>query len=157
MVQNNPRTHGTPSTCFPLLPQLSSSLLRFTNFYQRFSEGFSHHTCLLFNLTKNNVLFCWTPEAESAFWKLQDQITSAPVLILLDKSYLYCLKANSLDFATGAVLQQKSQKMGSGTLLHSTQSLSWMSSRTTRSTTRSFSQSSELLRNGNTSSKAQRI
>ena len=45
-----------------------------------------------------------------AFDTLKDQITSAPILALLNNSRPYRVEADSSDFATGAVLSQQSSE-----------------------------------------------
>ena len=84
----------------------------FTNFYRRFIEGFSRDARALFDLTKKDLAFRWSAEADSAFRTLKEKITSAPVLILPDESRPYRLKADSSEFATGAVLLQESSEDG---------------------------------------------
>ena len=84
----------------------------FTNFYWRFIEGFSHHARALFDLTKKDLAFRWSSEADASFQTLKDKITLAPVLILPDESRPYRLKADSSEFATGAVLLQESSEDG---------------------------------------------
>ena len=84
--------------------------LGFTNFYQRFIEGFSQIARPLFDLTKGNSMFKWSSEEKLAFDMLKDQITSALILALPDNSRPYQVKADSSDFATGAVLSQQNLK-----------------------------------------------
>ena len=43
------------------------SFLGFTNFYQRFIEDFSHITRPLFDLTKADSMFKWSPKEKLAF------------------------------------------------------------------------------------------
>jgi hypothetical protein len=81
--------------------------LGFVNFYRRFIEGFSHIARPLFNLTKNDLEFCWTSNEQSAFDTLKGKVTSTPILALPNNSKLFCIEADSSDFATGAVLSQQ--------------------------------------------------
>ena len=83
------------------------SFLGFVNFYQRFIEGFSHISRPLFDLNKSHSAFKWTDEEKSAFDTLRSQITLTPILTLPDNSKPYHVEADSLDFATGAVLSQQ--------------------------------------------------
>ena len=83
------------------------SFLGFTNFYQRFIEGFSHIAQPLFDLTKADSTFKWSSKEKLAFDTLKDQITSTLILVLLDNSRPYHVEADSLDFSTGAVLSQQ--------------------------------------------------
>ena len=88
------------------------SFLGFTNFYRRFIQDFSHHACPLFNLTKNEVKWHWSDSEQSAFDTLKGLITSAPILMSPDNSRPFRIEADSLDFATGAVLSQESLEDG---------------------------------------------
>jgi hypothetical protein len=78
--------------------------LGFTNFYRRFIQDFSHYACAMFDLTGANVPFKWDMEQQTAFDKLQESITSTPVLTFADDSKPFRVEADSSDFATGAVL-----------------------------------------------------
>jgi len=84
------------------------SFLGFTNFYHRFIEGFSHHVQPLFDLMKKDVPWVWNDSQQRAFNELKNCITSSPVLRFADDSLPFCIKADSSDFATGAVLLQQS-------------------------------------------------
>ena len=84
------------------------SFLRFVNLYCRFIQDFSHHARPLFNLTKNVVKWHWGTKEQLAFDMLKNYIISAPILTSPDNS----IKANSSDFATGAVLSQQSPEDG---------------------------------------------
>ena len=88
------------------------SFLGFTNFYWRFIEGFSHIARPLFDLTKADSRFRWSTKEKLAFDTLKDRITSAPILPLPDNSRPYFVKADSSDFATGAVLSQQNPEDG---------------------------------------------
>ena len=66
----------------------------------------------LFNLTKADSAFKWSSEEKSAFDILRDRITSALILALPDNSRPYRIEADSLDFATGAVLSQENPDDG---------------------------------------------
>ena len=79
----------------------------FTNFYYWFIRDFSHHACLLFNLTRNDMKWRWTIEEQSAFDVLKSAVTSAPVLASPDNSCPFHIEADSSDFAMGAVLSQQ--------------------------------------------------
>ena len=71
------------------------SFIGFVNFYWRFIKGFSHHAHAPFNSTKKDVRWKWGELEQAAFNKLRELITSAPVLIFLDDSHPYCVKADS--------------------------------------------------------------
>jgi RNase H-like domain found in reverse transcriptase/Reverse transcriptase (RNA-dependent DNA polymerase) len=86
------------------------SFLGFVNLYRRFIKGFSHLARPLFNLTKNNSIFHWSSNEQTVFSALKERITSAPILALPNNSKPFQIKADSLDFATGAVLSQQSSE-----------------------------------------------
>ena len=94
----------------PTMKKEVQLFLGFTNFYQRFIEGFSHIAHPLFNLTKVELVFKWSTEEKLAFDTLKDRITSAPILALPDNTTPYRIEADGLDFATGAVLSQQSSE-----------------------------------------------
>src|SRR5467141_3785038 len=71
------------------------SFLGFTNFYRRFIKGFSEHACPLFDLTRNNCAWRWKASEQSAFNKLKESVTSAPVLISPDSTRPFCIEADS--------------------------------------------------------------
>ena len=84
------------------------SFLGFANFYHRFIEGFSHHAKPLFKLMKKYCKWSWEEDEQWAFNKLKKHIMSSPILHFADDSKAFCIKADSSDFATGAVLSQQS-------------------------------------------------
>ena len=84
------------------------SFLGFTNFYQQFIKGFSEHACPLFDLTQNDTGWRWGETEWSAFNRLKQSVTAAPVLISPDSTRPFRIKADSSDFTTGAILSQVS-------------------------------------------------
>src|SRR6266581_4331300 len=92
----------------PMNKKEVQSFLGFTNFYRHFIEGFSEHTCPLFNLTRNDSRWRWEAAEHSAFENLKRSVTAAPVLISPNTSRPFHIEADSSDFATGAVLSQVS-------------------------------------------------
>ena len=56
------------------------SFLSFANFYRRFIRDFSHHARPLFDLTRNDQKWKWEVPEATAFQKLKEIVTSAPVL-----------------------------------------------------------------------------
>ena len=61
---------------------------------------------------KKDELWKWGEAEQSAFAKLKDLITSAPILTFPDDSHTYCVEADSSDFATGATILQQSPEDG---------------------------------------------
>jgi len=86
------------------------SFLGFTNFYRRFIRNFSEHACPLFDLTRNDSGWHWGEAERTAFARLKGSVTSAPVLISPDPTKPFRIKADSANFATGAVLSQISSE-----------------------------------------------
>src|SRR6204780_2334157 len=82
------------------------SFLGFVNFYCRFIQNFSEHACSLFDLTRNDTKWEWELKKQLAFDKLKESVTSTPILSSPDSTRLFCIEADSSDFATGAVLSQ---------------------------------------------------
>jgi len=60
--------------------------LSFANFYCQFIEGFLHHACPLFDLIKKGESWKWGEAEQSAFAKLKELITLAPVLAFPEDS-----------------------------------------------------------------------
>ena len=109
------------------------SFLGFTNFYRGFIEGFLHHAKPLFKLTKKDHKWSWEEDEQWVFNELKKCIMSSPILCFADNSKAFQVKADSLDFATGAVLLQQSLD---DLQSHSTPN-PWMQlSKTTKSMTR---------------------
>ena len=87
----------------------------FANFYRRFIKGFSNIIAPITHLTKKNIRFQWTPEAQSAFSVLKKHFTSAPILSHPDPALPYLLEVDASDVAVGAVI---SQRQGTRDLTH---------------------------------------
>ena len=83
------------------------SFVGFINFYQQFIKDFSHHAHALFDLTKKDVGWHWGKSEQASFNKLKELITSAPILVFPNNSLPYCIKADSSNAATRAVLSQQ--------------------------------------------------
>ena len=84
------------------------AFLGFANFYRRFVEGFSHHACPLFELTKKDAKWSWGEQEQQAFDGLKKRFTSTPILRFADDNLPYRVEADSSDVATGTVLSQQS-------------------------------------------------
>jgi RNase H-like domain found in reverse transcriptase/Reverse transcriptase (RNA-dependent DNA polymerase) len=86
------------------------SFLGFVNLHRRFIEGFSHLARPLFNLMKNNSIFHWSSDEQTAFSALKQRTTSTPILALLNNLKSFRIEVDSLDLTTGAVLSQQGSK-----------------------------------------------
>jgi hypothetical protein len=56
------------------------------NYFRKFIQGYSSMMTPLTNLTKQNVIFQWTPECEHAFQTAKQALLTAPVLAMPDFS-----------------------------------------------------------------------
>jgi len=82
------------------------AFLGFVNCYQRFIRDFSAKAQSLFNLTCSEQVWTWSRREQMAFKDLKTAVTTAPVLMSPQDSEPFQIEANSLDFATRAVLSQ---------------------------------------------------
>ena len=76
------------------------------NFYQRFIRNFFTKAQPLFDLTCSEQVWMWNKKKQVAFEDLKIVVTTALVLVSPQKSDPFQIEADSLDFATGAVLSQ---------------------------------------------------
>jgi len=84
------------------------AFLGFVNFYQRFIRNFSAKAQPLFNLTHSEQAWMWSGKEQMAFEDLKMAVTTTPVLVSPQDLEPFRVKADSLDFTTGAVLSQQS-------------------------------------------------
>jgi len=82
------------------------------NFYQRFIWDFSAKARPLFDLTRSEQVWTWSGREQAAFEDLKTVVTTTPVLVSLQESDPFWIEADSLDFATEAVLSQQSTTDG---------------------------------------------
>jgi len=82
------------------------------NFYQRFIQDFSAKAPLLFDLTRSEQVWTWSGKEQVAFENLKTAVTTALVLVSLQKLDPFQIEADSSDFTTGAVLSQQSTTDG---------------------------------------------
>jgi len=88
------------------------AFLGFINFYRKFIQDFSTKARPLFDLTCSKRVWTWSEKEQMAFENLKTAVTTAPVLVSPQDSELFWVEADSLDFATGAVLSQQSTTDG---------------------------------------------
>jgi len=79
----------------------------FVNFYRRFIQDFSTIARLLFDLTRSDQAWNWGTKEQEAFERLKMAVTTAPILASPQDSEPFHIKADSSDFASGAVLSQQ--------------------------------------------------
>jgi len=83
------------------------AFIGFVNFYRRFIQDFSTIARPLFNLTRSNKAWNWDAKKQKAFKCLKMAVTTALVLVSPQGSEPFCIKADSSDFASRAVLSQQ--------------------------------------------------
>ena len=83
------------------------AFIGFVNFYHCFIQDFSTIARPLFDLTRSDQAWNWGTKEQEAFECLKIAVTTAPILASFQNSEPFCIKANSSDFASGAVLSQK--------------------------------------------------
>jgi len=76
--------------------------------YQRFIRDFFAKARPLFDLTCSEQVWTWSGKKQAAFKDLKTAVTTALVLVSPQKLDLFQIKADSSNFATGAVLSQQS-------------------------------------------------
>uniref|UniRef100_A0A3P9MBI2 Gypsy retrotransposon integrase-like protein 1 n=1 Tax=Oryzias latipes TaxID=8090 RepID=A0A3P9MBI2_ORYLA len=86
--------------------------LGFANFYRRFIRNYSSIAAPLTQLTSVTKPFIWTPEAQSAFTKLKDLFTSAPILSQPDPLRQFVVEVDASDSGVGAILSQREVNSG---------------------------------------------
>jgi len=86
--------------------------LGFVNFYQKFIQDFFAKARSLFDLMCSEKVWMWSGRKQAAFKDLKTAVTTAPVLMSPQDSEPFQIEADSLDFATGAVLSQQSTTDG---------------------------------------------
>ena len=82
------------------------SFLGFANYYRRFIKDYSRICSPLFDLTKKDQPYIWTPACQSAFEYLKTQFTSAPILKHFDPSLETILETDASDRVVSGVLSQ---------------------------------------------------
>ena len=103
------------------------SFLGFANFYRKFIHGYSKTAAPLTGLTRNEVPFAWSKEAEASFRALQKQFASGPMLHQFNPESPIRLHTDASDGAIGAVISQPSTNDGprTGKMGKTGQSLRW--------------------------------
>lgn len=87
------------------------SFLGHAGFYRRFIKDFSKITKPLCCLLMKESTFEFTDECLQAFNTLKEKLTSAPVIITPDWNLLFELMCDASDYAVGAVLGQRRNKV----------------------------------------------
>ena len=87
------------------------SFLGHAGFYRRFIKDFSQIAKPLSNLLVQGIPFEFDSQCLHAFFVLKDKLVSAPIVVAPDWSFPFELMCDASDFAIGAVLGQKREKI----------------------------------------------
>ncbi|KAB2632567.1 hypothetical protein D8674_028814 [Pyrus ussuriensis x Pyrus communis] len=87
------------------------SFLGHAGFYRRFIKNFSMITRPLCNLLAKDVVFHFDKACMDAFNTLKSELTSAPIIMAPDWSLPFELMCDASDYAVGAVLGQRVNKL----------------------------------------------
>nr|XP_028954741.1 uncharacterized protein LOC103427080 [Malus domestica] len=87
------------------------SFLGHAGFYRRFIKNFSMITRPLCNLLAKDVVFHFDKACMDAFHTLKHELTSAPIIMAPDWSLPFELMCDASDYAIGAVLGQRVNKL----------------------------------------------
>ena len=87
------------------------SFLGHAGFYRRFIKDFSQIAKPLSNLLVQGIPFEFDSQCLHAFSVLKDNLISAPIVVAPDWSFPFELMCDASDFAIGAVLGQKREKI----------------------------------------------
>lgn len=94
-----------------------------TGWYRRFIANYSSLSAPLTNLLKKNTKFVWTSSADSAFNKLKQALTSAPVLVTPDFKRHFYIQCDASSIGIGSVLFQRSDDGGEHPIAYFSQKL----------------------------------
>ncbi|PIN21773.1 DNA-directed DNA polymerase [Handroanthus impetiginosus] len=87
------------------------SFLGHAGFYQHFIKDFSKISKPLCNLLEKDIPFNFDDASLDAFNDLKGRLISAPIITVPDWSFLFELMCDASDFAVGAVLGQRKDKI----------------------------------------------
>ena len=87
------------------------SFLGHAGFYRRFIKDFSKITKCLCKLLEKDALFVFYDECLKAFNLMKEKLTSAPINVAPDWSLQFEIMCNASDYAVGAVLGQRKNKV----------------------------------------------
>ena len=87
------------------------SFLGHAGFYRRFIKDFSKIARSLSNLLNKDVVFKFDEECSTAFQTLKTKLVTAPVMIAPNWRKEFELMCDASDYAVGAVLGQRQDKV----------------------------------------------
>ena len=82
------------------------SFLGLASYYRRFIPKFAEIAAPLYRLQEKESRFSWAEPCQTAFDKLKQKLTSAPVLAFPTRDGIFVLDTDASDLAIGAVLSQ---------------------------------------------------
>ena len=74
------------------------------NFLATFLKDLQKHLVPIYNLTKKNTTFKWTPECQKSFDTIKNMLTQPPILRMPDTKGIFRLMSDTSILATGAAL-----------------------------------------------------
>ena len=90
------------------------SFLGLAGYYRRFIEDFSRLAAPMTRLTRKEVKFDWDDRCEEVFQELKRKLTSAPILIVLDRGQGYTVYCDASRAGLGCVLMQSGRVIAYG-------------------------------------------
>ena len=90
------------------------SFLGLAGYYRRFFENFSRLAAPMTRLTRNEVKFDWDDRYEEAFQELKRRLTTAPILIVLNRGQGYTVYCDASSAGLGCVLMQSGRVVAYG-------------------------------------------
>jgi len=95
----------------PMIVKGIRSFQGHAGFYRRFIKDFSKISRPLYTLLAKDAKFVWTDECMDAFNLLKKLLTSAPIMMAPDWNLPFELMCDASDFALGAVLGERVDKV----------------------------------------------
>ena len=92
----------------PANVKMLRSFVGLASYYRRFIPNFAKVAGPLHGLTKKDVAFVWSPHCQTAFEKLKQLLTSAPLLAFPQFDRQFLLERDASGLGLGAVLAQHS-------------------------------------------------
>ena len=80
--------------------------MRFSNFYRRFSEGFSWTGKPLYDTTKKNVKWEWGDKEQGAYNELRQKLCSTPVLTYFKRGRPLLVETDASKYVFSGILSQ---------------------------------------------------